>query len=761
MKLSNMERVNNIFKKFDKKITIPIGIFFLIIYISAGLLKISLNIIYPGNDLSVLIKESIRNTFGKAVKFDSYYFRYDGNIVLLNFYLSNKTDFNDNLNLIKCDEIVIDTDLASLFRKDILISGVYIYDPEINILKNYGKSYFDIITDNFTSGINMELFDNLAGNGFVIKLYNSSGSYREVFKNGKNIIDFNDLDIRIKYSDKKIRYSAAGDISKRNKTLLDTCSFSINGEVSITDMRSENHIRIKNFDIIQIEEFLRDKNITDYDIRGELYADIQISHENNFTRFNGEASIDNLDCIHRLEKTESNICLNDDITAEFNFYFSDDYSRINAEKIHIEDGIFSINASMEYEKDTRFAADIRSNRIDLEELSEYITPFYGCDYNGYLEFNGKLLYRLDGSIPENIAIDISLDRFNLYNKTNQKSGLIPVKNCIANFRLDKEKIQLHADIATEKSDFKLSVDTAIKSWNPFSSSTTLQSSSENLELKLVKNGVISFIEFIYDEAFIDMFQNFDEQRNFLKEPEGIFIQNNNLTMDIYAKSLPLAGNCRLNDLNFSLGLVNGTLKTNTFKLNGYSGAFNFDLYAAFRQEYPFIRITGSVVDLDLGAISADSGLQQTFAGKLTSEFKFETNAYRIGQVIENGNASITLNISSGFLNNSDFMKKIHINLAENNYLCDPFDAISFDLFSLDFIQSGSEFYIKKFSVSGPVFNLGGYGRFLNEDAGLKLPLSLQVKNGEEYSRVPLIMTGRLLAPCVKVNDKKSKGEICF
>ncbi len=756
-----MERVNNIFKKIDKKIIISIGAFFLIAFIAAGLMKVTLNVIYPGNDLAVLIKESIRDTFGKAVKFDSYYFRYNGDIVLFNFYLSNTSDFNDNLNLVKCDEIIIDTDILSLFRKEISISGVNIYDPEINIVKNYGKKYYDIITDNFTSGINRERFESLTGSGFVIRIYNGSGSYREVFRNGKNTTEFNDLNAWIKYRDKKFSYSASGDIVKREKSIIDTCLVSFKGEVDTTDMRSENRVRISNFDIIQLEEFFRDNYIADYTIRGELSADIKISHENNFTRFNGESSIDNLECIQKVNEDSLYICKRDDLDAEFNFYLSDDYSRISAEEILLEDGIFRINASLEYEKGISFSADIQSNKIDLEDLSGYITPFAGCEYNGYLQLKGKLLYRFDKNQPEDIAIECNLDRFNLYKSSNCDADTMLIKNCNSGFSLNKEKMLFSADFGTYRSDFKLSVETAVKSWSPFSSTTNFRSESDNLELRLLKNGIFSFVKVIYDEAFIDMFQNFDEQRNFLKEPEGIFICNNNINMDISARSLLISGKSRLNNFNISLGLVNGTMKTNNFTLNGYSGVYNFDLYAAFKQEYPFIKITGSLESFDLVAVSADSGLPYSFSGILSCNYKFETNAYRIGQVIENGNASITLSVTSGSLNNNKLMKNIHDNLSVNSYSCNTFDNILFDSASLDFVQSGSEFYIKKFSVSGPGVDLSGYGKYLGEDEGLKLPFTMQVQNGNDFIRVPMMMFGELLAPCIKVNDKKSQGEVCL
>ncbi len=761
MKLSLTERVNNIFLKIDKKFIIFIGFFFLLSAASTGLLKITLNIMYPGKQLALVIKESIKDTFGKAVKFDSYYFRLNGDIVLLNFYLSNTTDFNDNLNLVKCYKIVIDTDILSVLSNDIAINGVYIYEPELIIVKNYGKKYYDVVEDNFTSGINRELFEKLAGNGFFINIYDGKGSYREMFRNGKNTILFNDFNLKIKYRDKKIRYNASGDIIRRDKSLIDTCSFTLKGLLDTLTMKSESRFCIDDFDIIQLEEYLTDKNLTEYKITGDLSADIRISHADNFTRFNGDCSIDDLECFKQSENCVRYLCRKENISSEFNLYFSDDLSLICVERALVADGIFSINGNMEYQFGQKLSLDFSSNRIKLEELSDYWIFFNGCEYSGYLDLSGKLIYRLDENRPEEIAIGFNLDKFNLRKTAETDPRKMIVKNCNTGLRLNKEKINFTSIFSTAASDFKISSETSITNWSPFTSSTKLSSSSDKLELRLIKNGFVSFVEFIYDEAYIDMFQNFDEQKNFLKEPEGIFLSNNNVEINVTADSVPVAGNSSLGGFNINLALVNGTLKTKNFSLNGFSGIFAFNIYAAFRQDYPFIKIAGSLSGLDLGVLSASSGLTYGFSGILGGECKFETSAYRIGQVIENGNASVSISVSAGSLENVHLLKTIHENIASNGYYCDKFDSITFNSASLDFVQVGGSFYVKKINASGPGIYLNGYGRYFGEEGGLRLPLNVQVKNGTEYVRVPLLLSGELLAPCIKVNVKNSKGEVCF
>jgi|GEM_PF-725279 hypothetical protein len=756
-----VERVNNIFLKIDKKFIIFIGFFFLLSAVSAGLLKMTLNIMYPGKQLALVIKESIKDTFGKAVKFDSYYFRLNGDIVLLNFYLSNTTDFNDNFNLVKCYKIVIDTDILRVLNNDIAINGVYIYEPELNIVKNYGKNYYDVIEANFTSGINKELFEKLAGNGFFINIYDGKGNYREVFHNGKNTIQFNDFNLKIKYRDKKIRYKASGDIIRRDKSLFDTCSFTLKGLLDTLTMKSESRFRINNFDIIQLEEYLSDKNLTEYKITGDLSADIRISHADNFTRFNGDCSVDDLECFTQSENCVRYLCKKDDISSEFNLYFSDDLSFISVEKALVEDGIFRISGNLEYHDDNNFSLDFSSNKINLKKLSDYWIFFNGCEYDGYLDLKAKMIYSFDQKRPEQISIGLGLDRFNLRKTAETDPGKMIVKNCNTGLSLNKEGINFTSAFSTAISDFKISAETSIANWSPFTSSTKLSSSSDKLELRLIKNGFVSFVKFIYDEAYVDMFQNFDEQRNFLKEPEGIFINNNDVEINVTADSVPVTGKSSFSDFNINLSLVKGTLTTKNFSLNGFSGLFAFNIYAAFRQDYPFIKITGSLSGLDLGALSASSEAAYGFSGILGGECKFETSAYRIGQVIENGNASLSLSLSAGSFENFRFLKNIHENITANGVACDNFDSIIFNSASFDFAQVGGEFYIRKFNISGSGVNLNGYGKYFGEGGGLKLPLSLQVKNGTEYARVPLLMSGELLAPCIKVDLRNSKGEVCL
>ena len=62
------------------------------------------------------INSAFFKTLGKAIKYDSIKIDLFGNIILKNFSLANGIDFNDDVTLIKSEELCIKTKFLSLFK---------------------------------------------------------------------------------------------------------------------------------------------------------------------------------------------------------------------------------------------------------------------------------------------------------------------------------------------------------------------------------------------------------------------------------------------------------------------------------------------------------------------------------------------------------------------------------------------------------------------------------------------------------------------
>lgn len=756
-----MERVNKILSKLNKKIIIYAGIFFLIIIISFGLLKTSLNIIFPGNEISFLIKESFKDSFGKAIKFDSFYFKYNGDIVLLNFYLSNTTDFNDNINLVKCNEIVIDTNIISMLARKISFSGVYMNNPEITIIKNYGKDYHDIIADHLTSGIDSERLKHFIKNGFKIKVQNAKGTFRDIFKNGKTCIEFENLDILIKYKNDKLSYYIKGDLLSKDKSFFNKGDISLKGETHLITFSSRNHIKLNNFDLLLLDDIIRQSELENYFFGGFADFNIYIASENTITSFNGSLDINNLKCVKNDEKSSYIICNNEDISCKFNIAVSRDLHIIKAENICINDSVFKLESAFSYETDKLFSLNLLSNKIVLDDLSENISLFPGCRYSGILQLNSNVLYKLDEKKPETLSVNIKLENFNINPDNNTISHYMFIKNCNINFGLTETGLLLHARLKTGESDLDVKLDSSINTWTSICSDTRLDIISSNLELDLLTKGVKSLTEYAYNEAYADMLQNFAESSNFLLQPEGIFINNNNFTVNINAGKLLIKGDAALNNFSMSLALVKGIVKTNRFTLDGYSGVFALDFYGSFRQAIPYIKLEGSVKDIDLGAISKDSFMQDSMSGIMSCDFKIQTNAGRFGQIMETGNASVNIDIKNGTFKNNSRQYDLQTNLVLNGYMVNTLTDISFDSLYISFVQAGSTFSFRNCRLSGPSLTISGYGKYDHASNGIDLPVTLQINEGGVLTRVPLLLYGSLVAPCVKINNETSKGCVCF
>jgi len=745
----------------NKKIIISLGIVFSLILLSISILKISINILYPGNELSNSLKDSFKDIFGKAIKFDSLHFKYNGDIVLRNFYLSNTNDFNDNINLIKCKEITIDTYLIDLIRKKVTVSGIYMVEPEISILKNFGKTYYETLIDEMIGGINKEKIRQFITDGFRFELTESNLSFRETFRNSKSGLDFYNFDLKIKYKNDYISYRTYGSIhDKLRNSWFKRSSFKSKGKIYLDKMYSEGNLELNNFDLAHLNNLLNDRFSFRTLVTGVFSGDIKFISENDIVKCKGEAGVSSFNLFYYEKDKPYTLLKNEDIDTKFNFNLSKNFDRLIVDKFYFDDGIIEISSNMEFVKDDYILLQLKSNKVDLDDLSDKIYLFKNCRYSGNALFNGVCRYNLKDGKPETLNFNFMLNKFNIYPLKDNSGDYTDIKDGNISLTADKDKITIKTNFKSGNSDFDILYYSLISSWNPLKSSNRFEVFSKKIEFDLLKYMFAASIKKAYNMAYVDMFQNFDEQRNFLKEPEGILINDNDISLKIHADKLIVAGKSHLNNLNLDLSLNKGVLKTNNFSLEGYNGIYSFNLYSSLHQDYPFFKFDAEAKDLDLNRISDDSGLKYSFGGKLTADINFETSAYRIGQVVENGKAGFNITIKDGYLNNTPIQNKLNGFMSQNNYR-DLFNRkIDFSSFSISFMQSANNFYIKNFTLNSPNLNFNAFGNYTEED-GLIIPLTLNIFNEKISDRAPLEIYGSIETPCLKIKSKSKTGTICF
>jgi len=745
----------------NKKIIISLGIIFSIILLSISILKISVNILYPGNELSNSIKESFKDIFGKAIKFDTLYFKYNGNIVLQNFYLSNTDDFNDNINLIKCDEITIDTYLFDLIRKKVTFAGVYMIEPEITVIKNYGKSYYDTFIQEIIGGINHDKITQFISDGFRLELTDSNLIFRETHRNSKTEINFTDVDLKIKYKNGSILYRSFGNIEdKVRNSWFVSSQYKAIGKISLNNKKSEAEIELDNFDLTHLNNILNDRFTFRTLLSGNFSGKLSLTSENEIIKCKGSTELSSLNLFYYDKDIPHPLLKDKDIDTDFNFDLSEKFDKLTIYKLEIDDDTVELSSSLEYVENDFISIQLNTNKIDLNELSESIFLFNNCTYRGDISFNGICKYKLNENKPDDLNFNISLNRFSIIPFNGNSHDLTNIKDGNILLSANKDNIIIKTNFKTGNSDFNINYNCLLSSWNPFKSTNSIEIFSKNIELDLLKEISSNLIKEIYDMAYVDMFQNFDEQKKFLKEPEGIFINDNDISFKFYAEKVTIAGRSCFDYLSLDLSLLKGVLKTDKFALTGCNGIYSFDLYSSLRQDNPFFKFTAEAKDLNLNMISDQAGLNYSFGGKLSVDMNFETNAFRLGQVVENGKAGLNITIKDGYINNTPVQNKLNDFMVRNN-LKDIFNKrIIFSDFSISFSQSGDSFYIKNFNLNSENIRFNSYGKYNNE-SGLAIPLSLNITDEITTDSVPLEITGNLEAPCLKVKSKNKTEPFCF
>lgn len=743
--------------RYKERFIFFLGIFSIAVIIFIVVANISIKILYPINIISESLKENFKDSFGKSIKFDRLLFRYNGDIVLYNFYLSNSTDFNDNINLIHCRYVVINTSLIDLLRKKVVFSGIEMYKPTIFLIKNYGKSYYETFVADLIEGTKNEKIRDSLSDDFITEIKNAKIYYREIFSKGKGFIELDDVNVTINYNRQRIAYDIEGDIENKKFSFFSQSYILAHGKIDVKNNSSSNELKFKNIDISYFNKILEEKYTDPLLFEGKISGKIQfwgnekgISARTNVELQNVSASFFN-NSSHKIIKKYSASIFGD-------LYFDRDLSQIIAKSINIDDDITNLKFSFSYKENERIKFDITSREIDLEDLSYVFSPLPTSTYDGKIKIDCKIDYDFILKNFDELNLKTIVKNFNLTPlRTEDFKG---ISNCNIAIDCQKTAIKIETSFQNGKNDISAELNSVVKNWNPFMSETTVNLNSKHVGIDIIFKGLISILNVVYNAAYADMFQNFDEQRNFLKEPEGVFINNNDFAINIKADTVGVLENSFLNDFKVALILKKGTLKTEYFSLNGYDGLYSFDVYAAFHQEYPFIKLEGGVKDFNLTKLYADSNMADKCAGILSIDYKFETNAFRVGQIIENGRGTINLSVKNGVLSKFKILKNLNQLLSDNGYIERLQDPLTFNNFTITLQQSANEFYIRNFALSGDNCAFSAYGKY-SEDEGLDVPFNLNIKSENSYSRIPFRIIGNLTSPCIKIDTKKSQGFLCF
>lgn len=744
--------------KLNKNTTSVLTVLIVFLFIFS-VIRISINIILPENLASEKIHSVFKNYFGKAVKFDSLSYGYTGNIVLENFYLSNSTDFNDNINLIKSDKVILDLSLLSLLKNDIRISGIKIKAPEITIIKSSGKSYRETFDEIFI--INpVERDQHIQSvEKITLSFSNASILYREIFKTSRTSVNLQNVSSSISYKKGLIEYSINGRIPSKGEDKKITGNFSGKGFIDFNSMDHKNHVDLKRIDLEYFNEFITEKNILPLNFFGLLSARINIETENERIKTNCEFDLNSLSSIFNDNDSPYKVISNENVSIILAADSSKDFNNIKFTEFLIDDGYLNAALNGEYIQNNIFSLNVETNKINLEKLSERISPFKHHKYSGKIQIKGNIEYNIAQEKPVSLSLDSSLNNFHLI-PYRDEVDVIKISDCNTVISADMNKIMIKSELEINNSDFKNETEIEINNWNPFRSETKSSLTSKRIELSLIKKYFIQYIAEIYEKGFVDLTKGYDE-RSFQRSAEGIFLNNNNASLSIKSDNLLISGKADLKDFVLDLSLNNGILRTNNFNLQGYDGKYSANIYCVLRQDYPYIKIEGSGSNIDLTGIIRDSSVSFKGGGTIGFEYTYETNAFRVAHFVQNGRGGVSVTFSNGELSGTEQQKKLSDFINDNGYGNVNLNELQIASWSGGFFQSGANFYVRSFGMRSDKINFQTYGTYKYPDT-LSLPFNISVKTEEEKTiQVPLIITNKPLEPCVKVNSRKNENSICF
>ncbi len=744
---------------FNKKTIIPLFVLITIILI-ISLFRITINILLPENIVSERIQEVFKTSFKKAVKFDRISLNLAGNIVLENFSMSNSTDFNDNINLVKSNKVIIDTSFFNLIVREIEVRGIKLRSPEINIIKSSGKSYEENFSDLFIVNSEDNKLSSLLEKGFYVTFSDSKVIYLEIFKNSRTEINIKNLDFETRYKNKILKYSFAGEINNRGEEKNITGTFSSDGFYNFADKKFKHNSDFKKIDIEYINDFILEKKIIPYSFSGLLSGSFLFASDNdNTVEFDIDIDLNSLSSIYMSDESPYKVIANENFNLVSKILCSRDYSTFNIEKFLINDGNVNAEISGKYVKKESFIFKLNTGNISLDRLSEHITPFRNHTYKGSGNIKWDMEYSLSEKKPEKLDLDFSIKNFHLIPLVNE-GGQLNISKCNADIKADNSTISFRSDLKINESDFSSQADITVKNWSPFESDTTVEIKSKRIELSLFKKYLPDYIDAIYSDGFVDLARGYDE-RSFLNNPEGVLLNSNNINLSVKSENLLISGKADLKNLDLEIALNNGFIRTSSFNLEGYNGVYSGNIYCVLRQSYPYIKIEASGSNMDLDSIMKDAALDFTAGGTLNFDLSYETNAFRVAHFVQNGRGGINIGITGGYISGTEFQKKISSFITSKGYGNLNINNLDLTYFSAGLSQGGANFYIKNFGMRSDKFNFQTYGNYRYPDS-LNVPFSVSVKTEEEKTViVPMLIFNTLSSPCIKINSRKDDDKICF
>lgn len=741
--------------------------------VTAGGLKIHLSIRFPESKVREYISGFMLKNFSKAVKFDDASISFTGNVILSNFYLSNSSDFNDNINLIKSRRVEVRAGWLSALAGRLVIRGIVIEDPEITIVKKYGKSYLDVFREIFTLNRPMSEISEIDSEHFYVLLDDSSVSYNESFIDSAMEIEFEDMDAALSFSGSVMRYSAAGAVKKCKSGIMGRGRISLSGEVLLSPANSvqcsSNFLVLKNVDLSCINDMLEQGLQQPFLLGGGLTASVRINTRENNLSVSGGVELDNLTLKYNSGAKSFNVASNENLRVEALVDSLDGGGRILVKRLVVFDDSMRLElkgARVSNRFEDVLDVSFKTNRVNLADLSETVTPVRDAVMKGFFAMDGRVWYDFKHGNAEEVRCLLTLSDFSM--DKQEKTGPSPLfreVNMSADLRSDTLKVRLSGK--KKNSDIDVAAESVIHGWFPFRSDTSLSVTSGRMDLSYLLESAAAIVEALYSGAESDRSIGY-EQIDFRNEPLGLLLNNNNVACAVKIAEVEHGKAARLKNLAFSAGLDRGHMFLKDFALEGYGGAYELEYDGHFEYYQPQIRLKGGVKDFDLKAFHADADSGGEVGGVFSADFNYQFSGARLSHILMTSMLDVSASVKNGIVKNTHFQGELAEYFVRNGLSGADIASIAFSDFSVSFYQRAESFVVSRLSLGGDALAFSGRGKYmLEEGLDVAVPVAVKVSTEEgvaKTEKAPLVVRGALKKPYLAFEKNpagKNGGESKF
>jgi hypothetical protein len=743
-----------------KKKYIAIAVLALFVIVnSLATFRLFFAVMYPERILKVVVNEYFRNNLNKAVQFEDLYIDYDGTIVLDDLNVSITSDFNDNISLIKCEKAVINLRFFNLCAGSIRVEGIDFYNSEITFIKKYSKSHIDSFLMVFDPAKFIKKTQEAYGD-FYIDFHRAKLFYRESLRSKQIIMELYKIDAEMTIDKNYFTYDVSGKIKPYHSKMIRSGDFDCRGSIRIPNNNFYSHsISINNFDLTYLNEHILDYKLADIALKGGISTNLRIVNKKSVISVNGKIETNSLTVFSIPEKF--NLLSSENMNVELDVSIDPALNSYSIKQFKLNDDVLDIEGTGKYasnDKEDVLSLNMKSNKIDLADLSQNFSPLRNIEYGGTLKFDGSATLDFKNNKATGMKGSAILEDFTL--SKNVKGALFPIiEESSARLTFDESAISLDIKGKPLKSDLTVKSRTKIASWLPFKSETGVSVKSKKMNLENLCHSVFYFADQVFAAAYEDKRAALDKAP-FMQRPLGKFLNYNTISLKSAFGTLFYGRKARFNDVIINAQLSKGSILINDFSMDGYDAKYKLSFQGYFNSDQPYVKLEGKVDDFDLTGFYADSGMKGSLSAKARSEFSFEVSAARMGDILDNAKGHFNIYIGKGEMKNTPLQQEIMTFLRKNGYDPGAISDISFEDITLSVSEQGENFWFSNMGIRGDTLQFNALGDYLYE-GGINSTSNLTIRKETTSNTVPVKLNGTIRTPCMDVTGRSKSHRVCF